>query len=39
MIIDQDIHNKLREQYNPEGSDLRTLQLHLLDILIEFVRK
>jgi LPS biosynthesis protein len=38
MIIDQDIHNKLREQYNPEGSDLRTLQLHLLDILIEFDR-
>lgn len=38
MIIDEKIHNKLREQYNPEGSDLRTLQLRLLDILIEFDR-
>lgn len=38
MIIDEKIHNKLREQYNPEGSDLRILQIRLLDILIEFDR-
>ena len=38
MLIDENIHNQLRKQYNPDGSELRSLQLHLLDILIDFDR-
>lgn len=35
-MIDGHIQQKLREQYNPDGSALRTLQLQLLGILSEF---
>lgn len=35
-MIDPNIQKSLREQYNPDGSKLRTLQLRLLDILIMF---
>lgn len=35
-MIDQSVHNKLREVYNPDGSDLRWLQMQLLDVLIAF---
>ncbi len=37
-MIDESLHNKLRSEYNPDGSMLRTVQLNLLDILIEFDR-
>ena len=37
-MIDITTQNRLREKYNPDGSELRKLQLHLLDILIEFDR-
>ena len=37
-MIDESLHNKLRSEYNPDGSILRTVQLNLLDILIEFDR-
>ena len=37
-MIDKKIQDELRARYNPDGSDLRSLQLHLLDILIEFDR-
>ena len=37
-MIDKKIQEQLREQYNPDGSQLRTIQLCLLDILIEFDR-
>ena len=32
----QEIYAKLKEQYNPEGSELRKYQLHLTKALIEF---
>lgn len=32
-MIDQSLHNQLRERFNPDGSDLRKLQLRLLDML------
>lgn len=35
-MIDIHIQQKLREQYNPNGSQLRLLQLRILDILKEF---
>ena len=35
-MIDQSIHNELRAHYNPDGSDLRWLQMALLDIMVEF---
>ena len=38
MLIDENTQKKLRERYNPDGSDLRSLQLQLLDILVEFDR-
>lgn len=37
-MIDNDIQLALRAQFNPDGSNLRNLQLHLLDILVEFDR-
>lgn len=37
-MIDESIQRKLREQYNPDGSALRDIQLGMLDILIEFDR-
>ena len=37
-MIDKKIQEQLRKQYNPDGSQLRTIQLCLLDILIEFDR-
>ena len=37
-MIDNKLQEELRARYNPDGSDLRSLQLHLLDILIEFDR-
>lgn len=37
-MIEENLQKELREIYNPDGSELRTLQLHLLDILIEFDR-
>ena len=37
-MIDQSVQEKLREQYNPDGSALRNVQMRLLDILIEFDR-
>ncbi len=33
-----DIAEKLRLEFNPEGSDLRLLQLRLLEILVEVDR-
>ena len=35
-MIDIHIQQKLREQYNPDGSQLRSLQLRIFDILKEF---
>lgn len=32
-MIDQFLHNQLRQRFNPDGSDLRKLQLRLLDML------
>lgn len=32
-MIDNQTREKLRKQYNPEGSDLRTLQMRMLEIL------
>lgn len=37
-MIDNDIQLALRAQFNPDGSNLRKMQLKLLDILIEFDR-
>lgn len=37
-MIDESIQKQLREQYNPEDSMLRGIQMHLLDILIEIDR-
>lgn len=37
-MISAEIQNKLRSQYNPDGSDLRKIQLRMLDILLEFDR-
>ena len=37
-MIDLNTNHQLREQYNPDGSMLRTVQLNLLDILVEFDR-
>lgn len=37
-MIDVKIQNELRARYNPDGSQLRTLQMNLLDILVEFDR-
>ncbi len=37
-MIDESIQKQLREHYNPDGSDLRSVQLGLLEILIEFDR-
>ena len=36
--INASLQERLRLQYNPDGSSLRTLQLQMLDILIEFDR-
>lgn len=35
-MISPDIHNSLRNQYNPEGSELRQYQLKLVNLLCEF---
>ena len=32
-MIDKEIQTVLRKKYNPEGSQLRNLQLHLLELL------
>ena len=32
-MIDKDSHEKLRAQFNPEGSELRKMQLRMLDML------
>lgn len=37
-MISPEIQNQLRSQYNPDGSDLRKIQLRMLDILLEFDR-
>ena len=37
-MIDESVHRELRKEYNPDHSQLRTLQLQMLDILIEFDR-
>lgn len=37
-MIDSITQQQLRSLYNPDGSDLRALQLGLLDILVEFDR-
>ena len=37
-MIDASLQEQLRLQYNPDNSPLRTLQLQMLDILIEFDR-
>lgn len=37
-MIEAEIQEQLRNKYNPEGSDLRKIQLNMLDILIEFDR-
>ena len=37
-MIDPILHKELRDKYSPDGSALRTVQLNLLDILIEFDR-
>ena len=37
-MIDKQIHNQLRQEYNPDGSELRTLQLNLLEILVDVAR-
>ncbi len=37
-MISPEIQNQLRSQYNPDGSDLRKIQLRMLDILVEFDR-
>ena len=35
-MIDEKVHNELREKYNPDGSVLRNFQLQLLDNLKYF---
>lgn len=35
-MIDIEIHNRLRQQFNPDGSDLRRQQMVLLDMLVKF---
>ena len=35
-MIEEQIQQQLREKYNPDGSDLRNMQLQLLDILKKF---
>lgn len=37
-MIDNKIQQELRAKYNPDGSQLRTVQLNLFDILVEFDR-
>jgi len=37
-IITPELQEQLRQRYNPDGSVLRTIQLNLTDILIEFDR-
>lgn len=37
-MMDLDRHNKYREEYNPEGSEMRDLQMTALGILLEFDR-
>lgn len=37
-MISPNIQEQLRNEYNPEGSDLRIIQLKMLDILLEFDR-
>ena len=37
-MIEKTRQQELRSLYNPDGSRLRTIQLNLLDILIEFDR-
>ena len=37
-MIDKQTQEELRARYNPDGSDLRRLQLHMLDLLVEFDR-
>ena len=37
-MIDRQTQQELRAKYNPDGSELRRLQLHMLDILVEFDR-
>ena len=37
-MIEASLQEQLRLKYNPDNSPLRTLQLQMLDILIEFDR-
>ena len=37
-MIDKQTQEELRARYNPDGSDLRRLQLYMLDLLVEFDR-
>lgn len=37
-MIDKALQEKLRKRFNPDGSQLRTFQLRLLDLLLEFDR-
>jgi lipopolysaccharide cholinephosphotransferase len=37
-MINPEIHQKLRQQYNPDGSMLRTIQMSILDSLLELDR-
>ena len=37
-MIEATLQERLRQQYNPDGSPLRILQLQMLDILVEFDR-
>ena len=36
MLISEDLQNKLRQKYNPDGSNLREYQLYLVQLLQEF---
>lgn len=37
-MINKEIHDKLREEFNPDNSSIRKLQLRALDILVEIDR-
>lgn len=37
-MIEESLQKELRERYNPEGSELRKLQLRMLDMLVYFDR-
>ena len=34
-MIDETIHNELRQKFNPEGSELRNFQLHLSSLTLK----